>query len=264
MDKKSDFALVGVLHLPPLPGAPGARGDFEQVMAHALQDAAALKAGGIERCIIENFGDAPFRADSVQPHVPAMMAAIGHAVRTRFDMHVGINILRNDAHAAMGAAVACGATFIRVNVLIGAAWTDQGLVQGQAASLARYRRALCGPGKGPLVYADVKVKHAVPAGEDDIGLLAVETVERGAADGVIVTGVRTGSQADLDDVHRVRKAIGNHPIWVGSGVTEDTVSSVVALADGAIVGTWLHHDGSIAAPIDKDRVSALVGASRSC
>jgi membrane complex biogenesis BtpA family protein len=263
MAKESDFKLSGVLHLPPLPGSPAAVLGFEQIVDHALRDADALVSGGIHRCVIENFGDAPFRRETVQPHVSAMLAIIGRAVRERLDMEVGINILRNDAHAAMGAAVACGAMFVRVNVLVGAAWTDQGLIQGEAASLARYRRSLCGHAQGPHVYADVNVKHAVPAGESDIGLLAVEAVERAGADGIIVTGARTGAPTDLNDVIRVRDAVGSHPIWVGSGVNQETISDVARVADGAIVGTWLHRGGQLTAPIDKDRVRALVGASRS-
>ena len=188
MAETHDFLLTGVLHLPPLPGAPGSRHAMQALVDHALRDAEALVEGGIHNCVIENFGDAPFRAGTVQPHVPAMLAVIAAEVHRRFagEMKVGINVLRNDAHSALGAAVACGASFIRVNVLTGAAWTDQGLIQGQADSVLRYRRALCGAGLGPAIMADVRVKHAGPAGETDLARLAVEAVERGGADGIIV------------------------------------------------------------------------------
>ena len=163
----------------------------------------------------------------------------------------------------MGAAVACGADFIRVNVLVGAAWTDQGLIQGDAANVTRYRKALCGAGKGPKIMADVKVKHAVPAGETDISILAKETAQRGGADGLIVTGSRTGSPVDLQELTLVRGAVPNIPLWVGSGVTTDNISEIKGVSTGAIVGTWLHHDGDLLAPIDKDRVHLLVEAARS-
>jgi len=230
-----------------------------------LRDAEALFDGGIYSCVIENFGDAPFRAGSVQPHVPAMLAIIAAEVHRRFsgELQVGINVLRNDAHSALGAAVACGASFIRVNVLTGSAWTDQGLIQGQADSLLRYRRTLCGPGLGPKIMADVRVKHAVPAGETDLSRLAVEAVERGGADGVIVTGPGTGMPTELDDVQCVRAAVPAHTIWVGSGVQPQTIHALVGLADGAIVGTYLHRDGQIQAEIDKDRVRSIVEAARS-
>jgi len=265
MAETRDFLLTGVLHLPALPGAPASVGAFQAVLDHALRDAEALVEGGIHSCVIENFGDAPFRAGLVQPHVPAMLAVIASEVHRRFsgELQVGINVLRNDAHSAMGSAVACGASFIRVNVLTGSAWTDQGLIHGQADSVLRYRRALCGPGLGPQIMADVRVKHAIPAGETDLSLLAVEAVERGGADGVIVTGQGTGLPTDLDDVRVVRAAVPDHPVWVGSGVQVQTVQALVGLADGAIVGTSLHRDGEIQAEIDKDRVRSMVEAARS-
>ena len=42
----------------------------------------------------------------------------------------------------MAAAVACRATFVRVNVFVSATWTDQGLIQGCADTLMRYRRVV--------------------------------------------------------------------------------------------------------------------------
>ena len=84
MDKSNDFALTGVLHLPPLPGSPMASQGFESVLHHALRDAEALVNGGINSCIIENIGDAPLRRGSTDPHVTAMLAVIGRELRTRF------------------------------------------------------------------------------------------------------------------------------------------------------------------------------------
>jgi membrane complex biogenesis BtpA family protein len=265
MAETNEFLLTGVLHLPALPGAPASVGGFQSVVDHALRDAEALFEGGIHSCVIENFGDSPFRAGVVQPHVPAMLAVIAAEVHRRFsgELQVGINVLRNDAHSALGAAVACGASFIRVNVLTGAAWTDQGLIQGQADSVLRYRRALCGPESGPRIMADVRVKHAIPAGETDLSRLAIEAVERGGADGVIVTGQGTGLPTEVDDVRIVRAAVPSHPVWVGSGVRVQTIRALVGLADGAIVGTCLHRDGQIEAEIDENRVRSLVEAARS-
>jgi membrane complex biogenesis BtpA family protein len=262
MAEQHDFQLLGVLHLPPLPSAPRARLAFDQVVEHALRDAEALVRGGIHRCVIENLGDAPFHATAVEPHVPAMLAVIGAEVRRRFgsDLDFGINVLRNDAESAMGAAAASGARFVRVNVLTGSAWTDQGLIHGQAARLLRYRRNL---GASVRIMADVCVKHAVPAGDTDVVHAAVDTVGRGGADGVIVTGKGTGLPTDLVDVQRVVEAVPNHPVWVGSGVTPSSVAAFGRIAAGAIVGTYLHRDGRIELPIDEDRVASMVEAARS-
>ena len=107
-------ALIGVLHLPPLPGSPRWQGDFEAVRRFALADAAAYLAGGADGLVVENFGDAPFFASAVPSHTVAAMARIAaEVVEAAAGVPVGINVLRNDAQAAMGIAAASGASFVR-------------------------------------------------------------------------------------------------------------------------------------------------------
>ena len=261
------FALVGVVHLLPLPGAPVASPGFQAVADRACRDAEEMGEGGLRAFIIENLGDAPFAAQRTDPHVAAMLAVIGDRLRRSLgsDFALGVNVLRNDACAALGAAAACGAQFIRVNVLSGATWTDQGLIEGGAHALLRYRRAL---GLAPdqtdapvAILADVLVKHGAPAGVSDLSQLARDTAGRGGADALIVTGAHTGGATDLGRVRVARAAAPHHPVWVGSGVTPSTVAKVGEVANGAIVGTWLHREGLLDAPVDRARVRALVDAA---
>lgn len=261
-----DFLLVGVLHLLPLPAGPGPSPGVAAVVERALRDAETLLEGGIGSCIVENLGDAPFTAGSVKPHVPAVLAVVADRLRQAhgMDLRVGLNILRNDAHSALGAAVASGAEFVRVNVLTGSVWTDQGLVEGRAHDVLRYRRAL---GMDPAdsdvsirVCADVCVKHGVPAGGALLRHVAADTAYRGRADVLIVSGEATGSATDLVDVRAVTAAIPDRPVWVGSGVTASSIDSVRLACHGAIVGTALHRDGVLTAPLDLDRVRAIKGA----
>ena len=81
MAENGSFFVAGVLHLPPLPGAPACEGSFQAVVDHALRDAEALLTGGIRSVVVENFGDAPFFATAVPPHVSAMMSVIGARIR---------------------------------------------------------------------------------------------------------------------------------------------------------------------------------------
>lgn len=257
MAENETFFVAGVLHLPPLPGAPACEGSFQAVVDHALRDAEALLAGGIRSVVVENFGDAPFFATTVPPHVSAMMSVIGARIRADFES-LGINVLRNDGHAALGVAAATQADFVRINVFTGSAWTDQGLIQGQAAELTRYRSLL--RQEDTAIMADVRVKHAVPAGTSCIETLAREATGRGGADGLIVTGSGTGEPTAMDDVRRVKDVVREKPVWVGSGATPETISEIRELADGVIVGTVLHRDGDTRAPIDVDRVRSITEA----
>ena len=115
--------IIGVVHLLPLPSTPFG-GTIDDVIARAIQDAKALENGGIKKAIVENFGDAPFYKDSVPPHIIAYMTKVIHHIQENCSLDLGVNVLRNDSISALAIAAATGCSFIRVNVLSGAAWTD--------------------------------------------------------------------------------------------------------------------------------------------
>ena len=249
-------AFIGVVHLPPLPGSPRWHGDMEAVLAQAQNEAIALEEGGVDGIIVENFGDAPFATGHVGPHTVAAVTLAVQAVMDRVNLPIGINMLRNDAYSALAVAVATGARFIRANVHYGVMVAEEGLIEGRADETLRYRRAL-GADETVKIFADVLVKHAVPLGASDITQVARETVHRGLADVLIVTGPATGRSADADDVARVKAAMPDVPILVGSGIDESNAEVFLSLADGAIVGTSLKMGGAIQNPVDRARVKRL-------
>ncbi|MCX7622237.1 MAG: BtpA/SgcQ family protein [Thermomicrobium sp.] len=252
------FALVGVVHLLPLPGSPRAR-HFAEVRDRALRDAEAYARGGIDALLVENFGDVPFRKDAVEPHVVAAMTLVVDAIQRATGLPVGVNVLRNDARAALAIAAMTGAGFIRVNVHVGAMLTDQGIVEGRADETLRYRTML---GATVQIWADVLVKHAVPLAPVPLEEVARDTVERGLADALIVTGPATGRPPDPAELARLGQVLPGVPVLVGSGVTAENVRRFVSLASGAIVGTWAKVDGLVHNPVDEHRVRALVNIVR--
>ena len=247
-------AFIGVVHLQPLPGTPRWAGDLDQVLARAQEEASVLERGGVNGIIVENFGDAPFRTGRVPPETVSAMtmavSAVGQAVR----VPVGVNMLRNDALSALAVAAVTGAGFIRVNVHYGVMAADEGLVQGEAHETLRQRRFL---GADVKILADVLVKHAAPLGNSDLGLTAQETVRRGLADGLIVSGPATGRPTSSFDVEVVRQAVPEAFVLVGSGVDESNAWRVLEHADGAIIGTSLKRDGLVANPVDPARVERM-------
>jgi membrane complex biogenesis BtpA family protein len=247
-------SLIVVVHLLPLPGSPRWGESFARVLRAALDDARASEEGGADAIIIENFGDVPFTKGSVPPETVAAMAVVGAAVREAVELPIGFNVLRNDAHAALALCAACGGGFIRVNVLSGAMATDQGVIEGSAFTVTRRRRQLVPDAK---ILADVHVKHASPLGNIPIEIAARDTVERGLADALVVSGTGTGEAASLDDVQRVRTACPKSPVLVGSGVTEANAASYLEQADGVIVGTSVKRTGKVARRVDPRRVAAL-------
>lgn len=246
--------FIGVVHLRPLPGAPRFEGDLTSVLRWAVRDALAYERGGADAVFLENFGDVPFGKTGVGPETLAAMAAAGCAVRGAIQLPIGFNVLRNDAHAALALCAACGGSFIRVNVLCGAMLTDQGLIEGDAFETLRYRKAIC---PEAAIFADVHVKHAVPLGNTRIEQSARDTLERGLADGLIISGAGTGQAADAASLERVRAACPNARILVGSGVTLENAHEYLGLADGFIVGSSLKAGGKIFHPVEAKRVRAL-------
>ncbi len=254
------LALVGVLHLLALPGSPEWAGDLAAVRDRALFDAAAYADGGMQALIIENFGDRPFSPGAAPPATVAALTVIALAVKERFGgLPLGINVLRNDARAALAIAVAVGAAFIRVNVLVSAMVTDQGLLEGQAWDLALDRRML---GTSITVWGDVMVKHAAPLGAQRLEDQATDAFERGGASALILSGSGTGKAADPEDFRRVRRALPDAPLVVGSGLSEQTLGDFAGLADAAIVATALHGDDGCVDVARVRRMVQLAEASR--
>jgi hypothetical protein len=255
------FLLLGMVHLRPLPGSPRWGGSMDEVVEAAARDARALAGAGFDGVIVENYGDIPFEPGAVAPATVAALAACAREVRREIgpDTLLGVNALRSDASAALAAAVAANADLIRVNVHTGAAWTDQGLIQGQAHRTLRERRQL---GSDVAILADVLVKHAQPVAPADPAVVARETVERGSADGLVVTGPATGAAVDLERLRAVVEAVPGTPVLAGSGVTPESLPAILDVAAGAIVGTWLKDGGRTDAPVDADRAALLVASAR--
>jgi len=256
MDSKP---FLGVVHLHPLPSSAATPGEgFEGVVDQALRDAEALVKGGVDGVMVENFGDAPFhkgtRTDPVPPDVPAGLAVIADRIRREWGVPIGINCLRNDAIAALGAAAVSGARWVRVNVLTGSYVTDQGQIDGEAARVQRYQKQL---GVDVQLLADFMVKHATPLGGLDPVAGARDLAERSGASGMILTGSRTGSPVDPALLDTVRAAVGEFPIWIGSGMDLDSASTLWPMCDGAIIGSSLQAGGVAGQAVEEQRVRAM-------
>ncbi len=286
--------LIGVVHLPAMPGDPAhPGGSFAGVLEHAKRDASALAEGGAAAIIVENFGSAPFpKGTPDQPTPPHQIAAIALAVaacKATSGLPTGVNVLRNDVRAALGIAAACEASFVRVNVHVGAYVTDQGIIEGRAFETLRYRRELgadaigaelrdgrpapasfagagmpswSGATNAIAILADVRVKHASPLAPVSVATEVEDCLRRAFADAVVVTGAGTGKPVSSALLEEVREAAGEGVVLIGSGLDPERAVVLAPLADGAIAGTWIKEGGDVRAPVDAARVRALVDATR--
>lgn len=252
---KTPNPIIGVVHLLPLPTSPRWGGNLKTVIDRAEQEATALASGGVNGIIVENFFDAPFAKDQVDPAVVSAMTLIVQRIMNLVTLPIGVNVLRNDAHSALAIAACTGAQFIRVNVLNGVMATDQGIIEGHAHEILRYRREL---GSDVKILADVLVKHGRPLGSPNLTTAVQETIERALADGVILSGWSTGSPPSLEDLELARAAAMGTPVFIGSGASWENVGTLMQAADGVIVSSSLKRHGQIHQAIDPSRVSQFV------
>ncbi len=255
---KTRTPIIGVVHLLPLPTSPRWGGSLKAVTDRAEQEATALASGGVDGLIVENFFDAPFTKNQVDPAVVSAMTLVVQRIQNLVTLPVGLNVLRNDAKSAMAIASCVRAQFIRVNILTGVMATDQGLIEGEAHQLLRYRREL---GSDVKILADVLVKHARPLSSPNLTVAVKDTIERGLADGVILSGWATGSPPNLEDLELACGAAAGTPVLIGSGANWENIGTLMQAANGVIVSSSLKRHDQISQPIDPTRVSQFVEAA---
>ena len=250
-------ALVGVVHTGALPGTPAGDQNIGQIVEIAVAEARVYASAGFHGVLIENTHDRPYLKGSVGPEIVATLAVIGHEVRNAAKLPLGVQVLAGANHAAMAVALACGASFVRVEGFVFAHVADEGIIESSAGSLLRYRRAI---GADRIrVFADVKKKHSAHALTADVSLVeTAKAAEFFLVDGVIVSGIATGQPADASEVQSVARAVGV-PTLVGSGVTAGNLRDYID-ADALIVGSSVKHGGIWSGAIDESRTRELARA----
>lgn len=251
--------LIGVVHLQALPGTPSSTRDVPAIASIAVEEARAYRNAGFHGVLIENTHDRPYLKAGFGPEIVAAMAVAGTEVRRAIDLPMGIQVLAGANTSAVAIALACGASFVRVEGFVFAHVADEGLIEASAGALLRYRRAI--GGDQIRVFADVKKKHSAHALTADVDLVeTAKAAEFFLVDGVIVSGVATGQPADPAEVEAVGRGVSVATL-VGSGVTLQNIGNYAA-ADALIVGSSIKKDGLWSNPIDPSRADALARAFR--
>lgn len=252
---KNKKTIIGMIHVDALPGTPRFGGAMAEIIAKARAEALTYKAAGIDVLMIENMHDIPFHRN-VGPEVVAAMAVVGYEVKNAAGLPCGIQILAAANKEALAAAQAAGLDFVRAEGFVFAHVADEGLIDGCAGELMRYRRQI--GADNILVLTDIKKKHSSHAITADVDIVeTAHAAEFFLSDGVIVTGVATGTEASLEELQQVKAAV-NIPVLVGSGVTQANVARYLAVADALIVGSYFKEEGHWARPVVPNRVKAFM------
>ena len=248
------FRLVGMLHLPPLPGIPNYQGTpLPKIIDQAVSDAVTLDQAGFTHLLLQNASDVPAQA-TVAPSTIAIMTRIATEVSQATSLPLGINVAHNDGPGALAIAYAVEAPFIRVKVLTGAAVGPDGIMPGCGHATAELRTRL---DASVEIWADVNEATSLPiAPRADDSWVAVEAVKFGGADTLVVTK-DSGVPDALLAITRIRAALPGVPVLIGGRVTPATIDAVRAGADGAIIGGALKADSGMFTRVDIERARAF-------
>lgn len=245
--------LIAMCHLEGLPGRPryNAAGGLEAIVQSAAREVKALQDGGVDAILFCNENDIPY-STSVGPEVVATMTHVIGRLRDDLRVPYGTNLLWDPA-ASVAAAVASGATFIR-EVLTGVFDSDMGLLAPDFGSLAGYQHAI---GAGHIaLFGNITPEFSRSVGGRSVADRAASAAYLGV-DALLISGPAAGVDASMSDLREAKAAV-EIPVLANTGVKHETVEDVLAVADGAIVGTSLKVDGHTWNPVDPDRVADMM------
>jgi uncharacterized protein len=244
--------LIGVIHLPPLPGYLSSPG-LAAVIEHALADLEAFERGGLDGVLVENEHDKPHRVEAARETIACMTAVTRELTRAARAVPIGIEILLNDPEASLAVAHAAGAAFIRTDYFVDEMKRpEHGPMRIAPDELIAYRSVI--GADDVLLLADIQVKYAQMLVARPLAESARLAALHGA-DAVIVTGTRTGEPPTIAEIVSARS--DGCPVLIGSGLDAHNAASLLPACEGAIVGTSLLTDGHA----DPERVAALRAAA---
>jgi uncharacterized protein len=250
--------IIAMVHLPALPGRPrhDKHAGLDLLVDVVARDLAALQAAGVDGLLFCNEADLPYQL-ATGPEIAAGMAAVIGQVLGEMTTPFGVNIVW-DPVASLAVAAATGASFVR-EVFTGVYESDLGIMQPDLGSIAAYRERI---GAGPVaLFGNITPEFASTIGQRSVADRARSAVYLGV-DAILISGQITGTPLDLDELRAAKAAVPGVPVLANTGVRADTVGQILAIADGAIVGTYLKHNGVTWNAVDPDRAARFMAAAR--
>ena len=226
--------IMAMLHL---------KGETDQeVLERAKRELDIYIHGGVDAVIVEDYfgtyGDMRRVLEYIRgEHLPIVY---------------GVNCLNIDA---MGFELACefDAAFLQLDSVVGHVKPRDEEALAAFLDLYRSRYAGCVMGGVRFKYQPVLSENTL---EEDLD------VARGRCDAVAVTQNATGEETSLEKIRAFREGLGDFPLIVAAGVTAENARGSLAIADGAVVGSYFkdtrHDDGEVCA----EHVQALMDVVR--
>ena len=251
-----DKPIIAMLHLPALPGRP--RHDRAAGMGHLLdtvsRDIDVLQHAGVDGFLFCNEADLPYQIGVGLEAVAGMAAVIGE-VRSTLTRPFGVNLVW-DPVASLAVARATGAAFVR-EVFAGVFESDLGLMHPDFGAIAAYREQI--GAEAVALFSNITPEFASTIGTRSVAERARSATYLGV-DAILISGQITGTSTSVRELLEAKTAVPEMPVLANTGVREDTIDEILAIADGVLVGTSLKRDGVTWNSVDAERADRFMAA----
>lgn len=249
-------SLIGMIHVPALPGTPAYKGDVKGIIDKVKEEVKIYAGEGVDGIAIENMHDTPYMNKNVGPEIVAMMTRAAETVKMNCSLPAGIQILAGANKEALSVALASELQFVRAEGFVFSQIADEGLINSDAGELLRYRKMIGADDK--LLFTDIKKKHSSHSITADLSAADIaKAAEFFRSDAVILTGSETGTSANLDELRKVKKSV-KIPVIIGSGINDRNIGEFSDLADMLIVGSFFKKEGYWENDLEPAKIKQLV------
>lgn len=245
-------SVIGMVHVPALPGTPAHSHSMEEILQHCLYEALLLQSAGFDAIMLENMHDIPYLKGAVGSEIVAALTAVACTVKNAVSIPVGVQVLAGANKEALSVAKAANLDFIRAEGFVFAHVGDEGYHDSCAGELLRFRRYI--GAENVSIYTDIKKKHSSHQLTADISVL--DTAKAAAyflSDGIIITGASTALPVDMNELMQLYNKL-EIPVIIGSGITDENLPAYWPFASAFIVGSHLKEGGFWKNAMSKERI----------
>lgn len=251
--------VISMLHLAALPGDPGfdSAAGISAIVDRAKRELGKLQEGGVDGVLISNEFSLPYLTKT-EPITAITMARVIGELQNDLEVPYGVNVLW-DGRASIDLATATDAKFVR-EIFTGVYASDFGLWDTNVGEVARHRHRI-GAANVKLLF-NIVPESAKYLADRDLASIARSTVFACQPDALCVSGLTAGAPTDTQSLTIVKENAGDTPVFVNTGVRASNVAEQLAVADGAVIGTYFKREGVFENEVDLSRVQELMGEAR--
>ncbi len=216
--------IIGMIHL--------AGKDFQDRVRRGIDEMLLYDSQRVDGVIIEDYHGGE----------EELLEVLEQSSHSSLRIIRGINFLK-DPYSSFELANRFGARFIQFDS-----------VQTQSLDLRRYR-LLRRNYPEIVVLGGVEFKYQQPINNP----LAQELEEaKSRCDAIVTTGSGTGVETPIEKLRTYKRLLESFFLFIGAGVDISNVREQLAVADGAIIGSYFKPKKNTNLPIDKQKIKALM------